>query len=143
MDQKLVGMQVSSPEFDPRHEQLLIRFQATQAGYAALAVFGPDGAWLNSLPEARVVPGANEQHWDGSDAAGQPLADGEYSLELFGFDSAHQPGSQVLRGRVAIRRRARDVWERHQALPADEDTRSGAPSPGYAAWLAAEVPTTA
>jgi hypothetical protein len=103
MAQQLSAMQISSPQFDPYTDQVRIHFTAAEEGFATLVVFGPDGGWLLSLGEVRVRPGANSLLWEGRDSEGWPVADGVYTLELFGFDLARRPAAAAaLRGAVSV-----------------------------------------
>ena len=103
MAQQLTGMIITTPRFDPQNEQVQVRFHAAEDGYATLVVFGPDGAWLLSLGEARIRAGANTVAWHGRDSDGGSVPDGIYTLELFGFDRARRPAAAAaLRTEVEV-----------------------------------------
>ena len=105
MAQQLKTMQISTPQFDPDTDQIRIHFTAAEEGFATLVVFGPDGGWLLSLGEVRIRIGANTLLWQGRDSEGWPVADGVYTLELFGFDLARRPAAATaLRGAVTVRK---------------------------------------
>jgi hypothetical protein len=103
MTQQLTEMTTSKLRFDPQKEQVQIRFDAAEDGFATLVVFGPDGAWLFSLSESRIQAGANTVVWQGRDNTGALVPDGLYTLELFGFDRARRPAAAgALSGQVEI-----------------------------------------
>jgi hypothetical protein len=102
MAQQLKGMQVVTAQFDPNSDPCRIHFTAAEEGFATLVVFGPDGGWLLSLGEVRIRAGANTLLWQGRDSEGWPVADGVYSLELFGFDLARRPAAMGLRSTVTV-----------------------------------------
>ena len=93
MAQQLTGMVTSTTRFDPQKEQVQVRFDAAEDGFATLVVFGPDGAWLLSLGETRVQAGPNTVIWQGRDSDGDLVPDGLYTLELFGFDRTRRPAA--------------------------------------------------
>ena len=105
MAQQLSAMQISTPQFEPYTDQVRIHFTAAEEGFATLVVFAPDGGWLLSLGEVRIRAGANSLLWQGRDSEGWPVADGVYTLELFGFNLAHRPAAATaLRAAVSIRK---------------------------------------
>ena len=103
MAQQLTGMVTSTTRFDPQKEQVQVRFDAAEDGFATLVVFGPDGAWLLSLGETRVQAGPNTVIWQGRDSDGDLVPDGLYTLELFGFDRTRRPAAAgALIGQVEV-----------------------------------------
>lgn len=104
MAQQLSGMHINTTGFNPQYEQVQVAFQAAEEGFATLVVYDPKGGWLLSLGETRIHPGANTLSWPGCDSEGQPVPNGRYTLELFGFDMARRPGSApALRAQVIIK----------------------------------------
>src|SRR5947207_10158950 len=95
-------LHLSAGRFDPQQRTITIHFQSSADGFATLAVFSPDGAWLLNAGEVPVQAGTNELVWTGRDLTGTPLAAGRYTLELFGYDCAHRPTAATLRVQVEI-----------------------------------------
>ena len=141
MAQHFTGLALSTPRFDPQKEQMQIRFEAAEEGFATLVIFGPDGAWLLSQGEARVHAGSNTLSWQGRDSDGGLVPDGVYTVELFGFDRTRRPVAAVLRAQIEVSNYADTVKrsDMHQRLarfrrsegagPPDRQlTRSNSPS---------------
>lgn len=109
MTQHLSNLRADVRHFDPDTDQVRIHFEANEEGFATLVVFNPQGGWVLSLGEIRIRGGANTIVWHGHDSEGWPLADGEYSLELFGFALDRRPTSDApLRLQIALARRYRE-----------------------------------
>src|SRR4051812_3222096 len=105
MAQHLTNMRADVRYFDPDNEQMRIHFDAAEEGFATLVIFNPQGGWILSLGELRIRAGANTLIWHGHDGDGWPLADGQYSLDLFGFGLDRRPtGDAPLRLQVALTR---------------------------------------
>ncbi len=105
MSQRLTNMRADFRHFDPDTQQVGMHFEAAEDGFATLIVFNPQGGWILSLGEIAVRAGANTLAWQGHDADGWPLADGQYSLELFGFGVDRRPsGAAPLRLQIALAR---------------------------------------
>lgn len=61
------------------------------AGSATLTIFGPDGAPVRTFDLDKTASGRTNLVWDGTDANGKPLADGDYRIEVNATDLEGAP----------------------------------------------------
>jgi flagellar basal-body rod modification protein FlgD len=57
-----------------------------QAASATLTIYGPDGAPVRTFELDKTASGRITLEWDGTDADGNPLADGDYRIEVSATD---------------------------------------------------------
>ncbi len=104
----LSDLRLRRPSFNPANAGPLgtaeIRFTVTSFGRADLEVRDERGTGVARIPVPPFSAPLQTVVWDGRDAGGRPLPDGEYSLELRAYpeDPAADPAAFVRSGTVRI-----------------------------------------
>lgn len=104
----LSDLRLRRPSFNPANAGSLgtaeIRFTVTSFGRAELEVRDDRGIGVARIPVPPFSAPLQTVVWDGRDAEGRPLPDGEYSLELRAYpeDPSADPAAFVRRGSVRI-----------------------------------------
>jgi hypothetical protein len=80
---------------NPFREETVIRFDAKNAGRVSLEVYNINGQLVNRLLDAEVNTGIREVTWDGSNSAGDRVAEGMYFYRL-------QAGNELVTGKLML-----------------------------------------
>ncbi len=80
---------------NPFREETVIRFESKNAGRISLEVYNINGQLINSLLDADVSAGIHEVGWDGSNSAGNRVAEGMYFYRL-------QAGNELVTGKLML-----------------------------------------
>jgi hypothetical protein len=80
---------------NPFREETVIRFETQKEGRVTLEVYNISGQLINRLYDAGVSAGIHEVGWNGSNSAGNRVAEGMYFYRL-------QAGEELVTGKLML-----------------------------------------